>query len=106
VAFNFLKKKKKIIIIICTFVEDLYKAKSINKGGSMAPDSDDDVSNSKKRESIEYRGCVDSNGVMLLHGDPSIRFRVIRESRHRYEHKASLYFFRNKKMESLKLSCV
>ena len=93
-AFGFLQKKKNLLI--CTFVEDLYKAKSINKGGSMAPDSDADVSNSTKRESREYRGCIENNGVMFLHGDPSIRFRAIRERRHRYKHKASLYFFRNK----------
>ena len=60
----------------------------------MAPDSDADVSNSTKRESRKYGGCVDNNGMMFLHGDPSTGFIVIRESRHRYEHKASLSFFR------------
>jgi hypothetical protein len=60
----------------------------------MAPDSDVDVSNSTKRESRKYEGCVDNNGRMFLHGDPSTGFRVIRECRHRYEHKASLSFFR------------
>jgi hypothetical protein len=95
VAFGVLQKKKKTThtLLIFTFAEDVYKAKSANKGGSMTPDSDADVSNSTIRESRKYGGCVNNNGMMFLHGDPSTGFGVIRESRHRYEHKASLSFF-------------
>jgi len=32
----------------------------------VAPDSDADVSNSAKRESRKYRGCVDNNGIIFI----------------------------------------